>query len=208
MRKSVLYVATLGMLTTALALGTWSQHRPTESLYRPLQDIPATLGQWHLVQVQQLTPSVEDKLRASSYLSRTYSNGQTNLDLFIAYYAVQRAGESMHSPKHCLPGAGWDISHHETLDLPLAGRTVEVNKYDIQKGTEHALTLYWYQSRDRIIANEYSAKVMLAYDSILKGRTAGSIVRIVCPNNTQSTVQAEKFAKLVIPQMQKCLDPR
>jgi EpsI family protein len=207
MRKSGMYVATLGMLSAALALGTWSQHRPTESLFRPLQEIPVSLNGWHSVQEQQLTPSVENKLRASSYLSRTYSNGQANLDLFIAYYAMQRAGESMHSPKHCLPGAGWDISQHETVDLALPGRTVEVNRYDIQKGTEHATTLYWYQSRDRIIANEYSAKVMLAFDSILKGRTAGSIVRIVCPNNRESTIEAEKFARLIIPQMQKCLDP-
>jgi EpsI family protein len=202
-----MYFATLAMLTSALALGTWSQHRAIESLYRPLQEIPTTLGQWHDVAEGELTASVRQTLRASSYLSRTYSNGETNLDLFIAYYAVQRAGESMHSPKHCLPGAGWDISHHEEVPIALPGRTVTVNRYDIQKGAEHAVTLYWYQSRDRIVANEYEAKAMLAYDSIVKARTAGSIVRIVCPSQSSDKLQAEDLARLVIPQMQKSLEP-
>jgi EpsI family protein len=113
----------------------------------------------------------------------------------------------MHSPKHCLPGAGWDISQHETMALQLPGRTVPINRYDIQKGAEHALTLYWYQSRERIVASEYQAKVVLAYDALTKGRTAGSIVRIISPNSDGCERDLEAFAKLIIPEMERCLAP-
>lgn len=208
MRRSGLYVATVGMLTAALAFGTWSERRPTEPLYRPLEEIPTTLGPWHAIASQQLTASVQEKLKATSYLSRSYTDGNTTLNLFIAYYRVQKAGESMHSPKHCLPGAGWDISRHEDVNLSAGNQTVTVNQYDIQNGPAHELTLYWYQSRDRIIANEYRSKMMLAYDSIVKGRTAGSIVRIICPNTPEAARVARNFAQLVIPEMHKNLSPQ
>jgi hypothetical protein len=38
------------------------------------------------------------------------------------------------------------------------------------------LMFYWYQSRNRIVANEYLGKILLAKDTLLTGRTAGSIV--------------------------------
>ncbi|MBV9267436.1 MAG: EpsI family protein [Acidobacteriaceae bacterium] len=205
MRKTGTYIVAIGMLSAALGLGTWSDRRPVESLHRSLEQIPAQLGPWHVVAQLPLSAGAEKQLKASSYISREYSDGRTTLSLFIAYYAVQRAGESMHSPKHCLPGAGWDISQHETVKLPLNSAIVPINRYEIQKGSEHATTLYWYQSSDRIVANEYVAKVLLGYDALTKGRTAGSIVRIISGTNEVSEKQLEAFAKLVIPEMQRCL---
>lgn len=205
MQKSILYVAIVGMLAATLALGTWTEHRPIESLQRPLQQIPEQLDNWRLVKEQRLTASVENQLKASSYISRTYTNGSTSVDLFIAYYAVQHAGESMHSPKHCLPGAGWDISHHEILNMLVNSRTAAVNRYDIQNGTSHAVALYWYQSMNRIVASEYTAKLLFAYDAIVNSRTAGSIVRIICSDDPKSVPAAEHFARLIIPEMQQCL---
>jgi EpsI family protein len=107
-----------------------------------------------------------------------------------------------------LPGAGWDISNHEDITVHTSQATAVVNQYDIQNGATHELTLYWYQSRDRVIANEYKAKVLLAYDSMVNGRTAGSIVRILSPQTPAAANGARQFAELIIPQMQKCLSPR
>jgi len=47
---------------------------------------------------------------------------------------------------------------------------------------QRALVLYWYQSRDRVIASEYIGKVLLVRDALFSGRTSGSIVRIVVPD--------------------------
>ena len=65
-------------------------------------------------------------------LSRAYGKDSKELDLFIAFYAQQRAGESMHSPKHCLPGAGWEIWQHDSALVLTGGQQYEVNKYSIQ----------------------------------------------------------------------------
>jgi EpsI family protein len=203
--KSALSAATIAMLTTALLLRGWTLHRAESRFDRPLVAIPSHLGVWHLTAEQELPPGVQGKLRATSYLSRTYTNGPITLDLLIAYYATQRAGESMHSPKHCLPGAGWDISGHQEIAVTSPGYTAVINRYAIQKGAQHAATLYWYQSQDRIIASEYKAKLVLAYDSIWRGKTDGSLVRIVFSEGPEQERAAEEFAKLMIPEMQKCL---
>src|SRR5688500_6238885 len=85
----------------------------------------------------------------------------------------------MHSPKHCLPGSGWEIWKHDSSLVPINGTQVEVNKYSIQNAGTRMLMFYWYQSKNRIVANEYVGKVLLARDTLLTGRTGGSIARIV-----------------------------
>lgn len=127
------------------------------------------------------------------------------LGLFIAYYAEQRAGESMHSPKHCLPGAGWEIWKYATVRVPLEHGNVPANRYSIQNGTSRALVLYWYQSRSRIIASEYMGKIMLIRDALINRSTAAAIVRITLADEPGALQSAVEFASKSIPELQFCL---
>ena len=199
------------MLVTVLLLaGTLSAYRWTEmrrhpdSLAYSLESIDQDLAGWHVHDTQQLTPRVLGRLLPSSYLSRTYQRDNQQLGLFIAFYAQQRAGESMHSPKHCLPGSGWEIWKHETAMLPLKGAEIPINKYYIQNGGQRMLVFYWYQSKDRIVADEYYAKILLIRDTMADGRTAGSIVRITVPDQPGASEEALAFAARLIPEVQRC----
>ena len=64
--------------------------------------------------------------------------------------------------------------------------------------------LYWYQSADRVIANEYLGKILLARDSLMSGRTAGSIVRIIVADTPGAEDQAVAFASKVIGEVRRC----
>ena len=110
----------------------------------------------------------------------------------------------MHSPKHCLPGAGWEIWKHDSMLIPLDGQHIRVNKYSIQNQGARMLMVYWYQSKDRIVANEYFGKLLLARDTVLTGHTAGSIVRIVLPDVPGADQDGAAFASKLIPQVQRC----
>jgi len=50
-----------------------------------------------------------DVLGAGDFLSRVYTqNGRSPMiGLFLGYFPTQKTGVTIHSPKHCLPGAGW-----------------------------------------------------------------------------------------------------
>ncbi len=53
-----------------------------------------------------------------------------------------------------------------------------MNRLVIAKGNQRQLTYYWYQSRGRVIAEDYMKMVHLFWDRATKSRTDGSLVRL------------------------------
>jgi EpsI family protein len=76
-----------------------------------------------------------------------------------------------------------------------------VNRYLVQKGDSKSIVLYWYQSRDRVVASEYWAKFYVIADALRYNRTDTALVRIVVPvtnNDIDSATQsATEFAQTV-----------
>jgi EpsI family protein len=102
--------------------------------------------------------------------------------LFIGYFATQRTGQSIHSPQHCLPGAGWVFETQDYTTLKdIDGKPFNVGEYVINNGETRQFVIYWYQSHGRSIANEYKAKAYMLADAIRYNRTDGALVRIITP---------------------------
>jgi EpsI family protein len=195
---------TVFLLATALMASRLTANRKTESLAQPLDTIDTRIAGFAGSDSPALDRRVLSRLLCDAYLSRVYRKPNIEADLFIAYYAQQRAGESMHSPKHCLPGAGWEIWDYASTDIPVGGRSFKINKYSISHDSERMLVLYWYQSKARIIASEYLGKILLARDAFLQNSTAGSIVRIIVPDRPGALEEARGLASGLIPQVQRC----
>jgi EpsI family protein len=200
-------VGTTVLLASAIAVTAIASKRIEEPIAVPLSGIPPVLAGWKSVAEESLADGVLKQLAPTEYLSRRYRKGDADLGLFIAYYAQQRAGESMHSPKHCLPGAGWEIWKQDTALIPVNGAQVRINKHHIHNSGTRMLMYYWYQSRSGIIANEYVAKLLLARDTLLTGRTAGSIVRMTMADTPHSADEAVVFASHVIEEVRRCFGP-
>jgi len=199
------YVCTILLLGATLGAYTISARRPPDFLALPLDTIDRQIDGWSMTGEEPLTQGVLGRLQLTSYISRIYQKNGTRLGLFVAFYAQQRAGESMHSPKHCLPGSGWEIWKHGSAMVPVNGRQVEINQYSIQNSGQRMLIFYWYQSKDRILASEYMGKVLLAKDALFNGHTAGSLVRIMLPDVPSAPAEGTAFATVLIPEMQRCL---
>ena len=191
------------LLGTTLLAGLTARRIP-DPLAAPLDQIDSRIEGWTAAGDHILPAPTLHALDATSYLARTYQKDTSQLDLFIAFYAQQRAGESMHSPKHCLPGAGWEIWKHDSASIPVHGRQVQINKYSIQNSGTRMLMFYWYQSKTRIVASEYLGKILLAEDTILNGHTAGSIVRIMLPDTPAANADGMAFAARLIPEVERC----
>jgi EpsI family protein len=102
--------------------------------------------------------------------------------LFIGYFATQRTGQSIHSPQHCLPGAGWTFESSKYTDLnDIEGKRYNVGEYVINNGGAKQFVIYWYQAHGRSIANEYKAKAYMLADAIRYNRTDGALVRVITP---------------------------
>jgi EpsI family protein len=181
MRKRLLVIAVILSLT--LVARAWVSRTPPLPQREQLAQFPITVQGWSRMFDDTLTPEVQQVLRADDYLSRRYTDSQGHVvDFFIAYYKTQNAGETMHSPKNCLPGAGWRPILNDTVQVQVGNKgRVDINRYVIEKGTSRALVLYWYQANGRVIANEYWGKVYLVLDALRTGRRDGGIVRVFIP---------------------------
>lgn len=166
-------------------------------LSRPLSEIPTELAGWTMVREQAIESEVLGVLKADDTLSRVYASptGDQTASLLAVFFKSQRAGVSPHSPKVCLPGAGWVPVNSGELSIPIEGRgTIPVNRYEIVKGDQSMLVLYWYQNSQRVMASEYSAKVYSLWDGITQRRSDTSMVRLIVPIDSRGAAAAQETA--------------
>jgi len=198
-------VAALLLLGTAILL----QARARSEIYPPrlpLKQFPEQLGGWSGTDVA-IEKDVLEVLGPGDFLVRIYQSQEKTpyIDLFIAYFRSQRAGDTIHSPQHCLPGAGWAPIENKRTMLTMPGHEpFPANRYLIAKEDSRQLVLYWFWAHDRGVASEYWAKFYLVADAIKMNRSDGALVRITTPMYPGETADAAQqrilpFASDVMP---------
>lgn len=174
--------------------------------HKDLALFPFDVGDWKGTN-QPLATDILEVLGPGEFLSRNYQRSpeEPPVNLFVAYFPSQRTGDTIHSPKNCLPGSGWTPVESGRMRLTTAGGgTILVNRYVVTQGMNHQLVLYWYQAHGRVVASEYWAKIYLVTDAVQMRRTDGALVRIITPfalgGNAHSTEErAIRFAAQILP---------
>jgi EpsI family protein len=211
MRASALVPMTLLGLGVLLVSGVRPQHAmppraPMASLERVILGHPS----------RDVVVSAEERRVAgmSDYVLRNF--GPDSLPLFtvyVGYYDRQVQGRTIHSPKNCLPGAGWEITESARVALPGGQPGVTVNRVLLANKGVQALVYYWYQGRGRIESSEYLVKWNLLRDAAAHGRTEEALVRLVVPVGggshrgtsrairARSVATADSVARLVLPSL-------
>ncbi len=145
---------------------------------------PLQVGQWS-GRRQALEPIYLDTLKLDDYLLADYVGADhLPVNLYVAWYNSQRAGQSAHSPKACLPGGGWridDLRQVRLAGVGIGSQTLRVNRALIQEGDQRELVYYWFEERGRVLTNEYLVKWYLLVDALVKHRTDGALVRLIVP---------------------------
>jgi len=177
----------------AMLLTTWGSlqmlsHGEQTPLKRPFAEFPLVVAdRWHGKELG-LEQNILNVLKLDDYMMRAYKDDRSNpalVWLYIGYYQSQRTGATYHSPRNCLPGAGWQFVETEQVTIPVQeGSKININKVLIEKGLDKQVILYWYHDRGRVIASEYWAKSYMVWDAITQNRTDGALVRISLPVTT------------------------
>ena len=149
-----------------------------------LVEFPVTVGEWS-GRRGAIDDIYLDALKLDDYLLNDYARGlRPPVNLYVAYYASQRKGQSTHSPRSCLPGGGWKMTEFAQRELPfttLAGKPMQVNRAVIELGTNRQVVYYWFQQRGRILTNEYLVKWYIFWDALNRNRSDGALVRLTAP---------------------------
>jgi len=203
MKAGSRYWIMLAVLLGATTGKAYLSHGEATPPAKALSDFPARIGSYTMIADWPLDQETIAELGVTDYLQRGYfspSDGQ--LGLYIGYFRSQRTGSSIHSPKNCLPGSGWQPEKSVIYQMPLDdGRQVPINLYVVRKDLDEQLVLYWYQAHGRVVASEYWGKFYLVYDALRLNRTDAALVRITAPivhgNEEQARSRAIAFAKQI-----------
>lgn len=150
----------------------------------------------------------------SDYSMRVFgADSSPAFTVYVGYYERQVQGKTIHSPKNCLPGAGWDILTSARIPAPSGTASATVNRVLLSNKGSRALVYYWYQGRGRIEASEYVVKWNLLRDAAVLGRTEEALVRIVVPlprgergvvqsNSDPIVLRADSLARTVAAELE------
>ena len=200
----------LAAVVVILLLGAALNHyfsQPDASLPRKnLAEFPESLGDWTLVNDQKMDKQSLEILKVDDYFMRNYRNSKGEvIGLYVGYFKSQREGKGIHSPRQCLPGAGWvpvDTAAFQMIVPSYNPETVSVNKFVMGKGLDRQLYLFWYHGRGRIYASEYLNKIYLIWDGLTRKRTDGALIRVnnLIIGNTEEALQTQSdFIQLFLP---------
>ena len=191
----------------------WAGHAERVPVAPDLNAFPRQIGRWSQSSEISIEPEVQAQLRADRLLDRMYYSGTSagpvvQAELLVAWFNSQTKGDRQpHSPRVCLPGAGWLPESTSTVRIETPAGQLAATQYIVSKGGFRSAVLYWYQTPRRTIAGEWEAKSWILVDALRDHRTDVALVRIVVPSfNGQDKVAtdaAADFARVVYPELRR-----
>nr|MBF0221289.1 EpsI family protein [Desulfobulbaceae bacterium] len=175
----------------------------------PFSEFPKVIGNFTFAGSQQFSEAVVESAGMDEYIMWSYKDPDGYvLGLYVGFYRDQTEGSIIHSPKHCMPGSGWEPSEVGTVEFQdPQGHRFKVNRMVLQKGVDKQLAYYWYQGRGRVLASEYADRAYMVLDSIALKRSDGALVRITGPGNNvdEYSKKQQQFMGSLMPVLEKFL---
>lgn len=171
------------VLTVGCLLVLSARRQSIVTLSHPLREIPISFTGF-AVEDRAISKNEQQVAGMSDYVFRIFGqqgDSAQAFSVYVGYYDSQTTGRTIHSPRNCLPGAGWQTIESGTRTLLVSGKSVTVNRYILANGPVQAMVYYWYQGRGRVAWNEYLVKWDLLRDAATRGRTEEALVRIMVP---------------------------
>ncbi len=172
--------------------------------------VPVRIGLWQSGHTAAFPTAVLTQLHVDDYLNRRYvaADGRW-ADVYVGYYRTQAVGASIHSPLHCLPGAGWEPVRADRVAF--AGGAAR--RLLIRKGPQRLFVIYWYQSASRIEGDEYRSRLFTVLDTLRYRRNDAALVRVIVPvgdgpgGERRAVAAATDLARQLEPQIRQQLFP-
>ena len=203
------YWIAVGVLVVATPLPVYLAQQQSTPLRRPLVALSYAVDGWR-GRDTYISDHVRSVLGSEDILAREYvSTSGRPVGLYVSFFARQQRGEISHSPKNCLPGAGWQPVSVRRVPYPVPGAgDAQVNEVLYEREGRRLLVFYWFRERERILASEYSVKWYLVWDAVARGRTDGALVRISAPADDSEESAREAcldFMRSALPRLNEIL---
>jgi EpsI family protein len=152
------YLVVIAILVSAIIANKMLSRSELPVSRADLELFPNSLGEWQSIDEQTIDERSMNVLLVDDYIMRSYYNKKSHkiINLYIGYFKNQREGKQIHSPRQCLPGAGFTLERKGIIEIVMDNENTEkvpVNLFIMRKGNERQVFLWWYQGRGRIYAS-------------------------------------------------------
>jgi len=170
---------------------------------RPFSEFPPSHEGWRMVGQSTLSSNVLKILMPTDYLSRRYVAADgSQVDMYLSYFDGGPDSGGIHSPKHCVAGAGWTELYSQPMTIDLGGEKVNLVRSAYAKGETREVIYYWFAMRGKTMSDEYSLKLSEITGSMFHSRRDQSFIRIsilVTENTEQAEARIEDFLRAFYP---------
>ena len=172
-----------------------------------LNRIPDRLGHWHGHDIE-VSDEILKILRPDGFLLREYVSAQElPLQLYVDYHRVQRLGATIHSPRICYPGSGWELAAVEVGTLAPETPEVPVCWLRLRAGDAEMLTAYWYESRWGRSARETHLKLGIVRSALARRPSDAALLRFATPivdgNEESARRRIREFVRAAGPELRR-----
>ncbi len=175
-----------------------TNYQPTASENSRLGDFPLEFDGW--VGVQESIPGyVINQLNPSGIFGANYSNSDgTKINLFVDYFSGNDPG-GPHSPRNCMPGAGWVIVSESERMINLGGRTIPTVRFIMQLGESKRVMDFWYVTKYGATANDYTFKFYLMLSALSLQPTDVAFIRFFAAADSITLASLDHFEQASLP---------
>lgn len=171
---------------------------------QPFESFPQAVKSWRMVDQAVFSEGVLAQLRPTDYLSRNYMDQGTGrrVGLYIGFHDGGPDAGEIHSPRHCLPGSGWEQITTHPVTISAEGVEHEVVVAVYRQDKTETIFLYWFQAMGEVYQDEYTLKLAEFKNSLLHGRKDAAFIRLTVPvliSREDSAEVAKRFAEDFLP---------
>jgi exosortase D (VPLPA-CTERM-specific) len=180
-------------------------HAPAVPLLQSFDAFPLAMGPYQGKR-DYLDEAMAKAVGADAYLEAMYFNTEkTPVSLWIGYFESQskKVEGRIHSPLICLTGSGWRILESEIIEVAPG---LPVRSLLMEKGGDREVVYYWYLQQGSWLASEYSSRLFMGWNGLMKQRNDGAIVRLITPAGpdvAQARERLNAFVHLLVPVLPK-----
>lgn len=204
------YILLLALLLSAIALIDGREVAAMRTT-APLSEFPRSVAGWSSLGDEVFDTAIIEVLKPTDYLARTYSKpGGERVNVYLGYHGGGKDSGEVHSPRHCLPGSGWQLveTSPTVIDTPAGKVNAAAALY--AKGESRQLFLYWFEVGGTSTPSEYRMKYEQTVGTLAKNRKDVLFVRLAAPVTTSveaASASATAFAREAAPSIRRMLVP-
>jgi EpsI family protein len=139
-------------------------------------------------------------LGADATLFRTYrKEGSLPIWLFLGYFGSQQERSQIHSPKHCYPGAGWNILREGIVVIDTAEGSLSAKRLVISDGLGIRIVVYWFSTPTGVVTDEFALKWYQTKKSLFGKPQESTFVRFstAVPEGTDESAAEENLLHFI-----------